>query len=41
MLGAKTKQAIVEDMVTRWQKTYTADYEEVQKIENEIAELSK
>lgn len=41
MLGAKTKQAIIEDMVTRWQKTYTADYEEVQKIENEIAELSK
>lgn len=41
VLGAKTKQAIVEDMVNRWQKTYTADYEEVQKIENEIAELSK
>lgn len=41
VLGAKTKQAIVEDMVSRWQKTYTADYEQVQKIENEIAELSK
>ncbi len=41
VLGVKTKQAIVEDMVNRWQKTYTADYEQIQKIENEIAELSK
>jgi hypothetical protein len=31
----------VEDMVNRWQKTYTADFEAVQKIENEIVELSK
>jgi hypothetical protein len=28
-------------MVQRWQKSYTADFEEIQKIENEIAELSK
>ena len=41
VLGVKTKQAIVDDMVNRWQKSYTADYEQVQKIENEIAELSK
>lgn len=41
ILWVKTKQAIVEDMVNRWQKNYTADFEEVQKIENEIAELSK
>ncbi|MFA6080173.1 MAG: peptidoglycan-binding protein [Candidatus Gracilibacteria bacterium] len=41
VLGVKTKQAIVEDMVNRWQKTYTADFEAVQKIENEIVELSK
>jgi hypothetical protein len=41
VLGVKTKAAIVENMVIRWQKTYTADYEAVQKIENEIAELSK
>ena len=41
VLGEKTKQAIVEDMLQRWQKTYTADFAEIQKIENEIAELSK
>lgn len=41
VLGEKTKQAIVEDMIVRWQKSYTSDYEEVQKIENEITELSK
>lgn len=41
VLWEKTKQAIIDDMVNRWQKSYTADYEEVQKIENEINELSK
>jgi len=41
ILWAKTKEAIVADMVIRWGKTYTADFEKVQKIENEIAELSK
>ncbi|MEI6711821.1 MAG: hypothetical protein WCK88_06665 [bacterium] len=41
VLGAKTKQAIANDMFVRWQKTYTADFAETQKIENEIADLSK
>lgn len=41
VFGSKTKQAIADDMFIRWQKTYTADFSEIQKIENEIAELSK
>ncbi len=41
VLSDKTRQAIVEDMFQRWQKTYTADFAEIQKIENEIADLSK
>lgn len=41
VLWPKTKEAIVTNMVARWQKTYTDDFAEIQKIENEIAELSK